>query len=104
MLRPRQDYIVVRPIERRQSTIVEVVSYEKHCRGEILAVGPGKFSKKNIRIPMQSQVGQIVIFGDGNFDFYPKFYENGECLRIIQEADIVGVIEDVSRETLRKVA
>jgi chaperonin GroES len=100
MLRPKADYIVVKPLIRKQSDIIEVISYEKHCRGEILAIGPGKEGKHGNIIPMQSEVGQIVIFGDGNFDFYPIYKEGNETYRIIQEADIAGVLEDVSHETM----
>ena len=94
MLRPLQDYIVVEPMERKKSDIIQVVSNEKHCRGKILAVGPGKRDKKDRLHRLDAQVGQIVIFGDGNFDFYPKYWEGNRCLRLIQEADIVGVVEN----------
>ena len=94
MLRPLFDYIVVKPLIRKQSDVIEVVSNEKHCRGEIVAVGPGKFNKKGQRIPLVSQAGQIVIFGNGDFDFYPKVYEGTQIFRLIQEADIAGVIEE----------
>ena len=94
MFKPRQDYILVRPIDRKVSDVIEVVNAEKHCRGEILAVGPGKRNKKGRLIPLDAQVGQVVAFGDGNFDFYPKFYEGNECFRIIQEADITHIEEN----------
>lgn len=93
MLRPLQDYILVRPLVRKQSDILEVISHEKHCRGEIVAVGPGKFDKRGRRIPLVSQIGQIVIFGNGDFDFYPRHYEGTEVFRVIQEADVAGVVE-----------
>lgn len=93
MLRPLHDFIVVRPIARKQSDVIEVISYEKHCRGEILAVGPGKVDKKGRRFPLDAKPGQVIIFGDGNFDFYPKVAHNGETLRLIQEGDIVGTVE-----------
>lgn len=91
--RPTQDYILVRPIERKQSDVITVVSNERHCRGEVLAVGPGKRDKRGRLKPLDTLPGQRIAFGDGNFDFYPKFYEGNECLRIIQEADIC-FIED----------
>jgi len=93
MLRPTQDYILVRPIERKVSDVIHVVNAEKHCRGEILAVGPGKRDKRGRLRPLDSRPGQIVAFGDGNFDFYPKHYEGNECLRIIQEADVAFIEE-----------
>ena len=91
MLRPTQDYILVRPIERKVSDILYVVNTEKHCRGEILAVGPGKRDKRGRLRALDSRPGQIVAFGNGDFDFYPKHYEGNECLRIIQEADVAFI-------------
>lgn len=89
--RPTQDYILVRPLERAHSETITVISNEKHCRGQVLTVGPGKRNKRGIVQPLDTQPGDIVHFGDGNFDFYPKFYEGNECLRIIQEADVAYV-------------
>lgn len=93
MLKPTQDYILIRPIERHVSDAIAVVNLEKHCRGEILAVGPGKRDKKGRLQPLDVKVGEVVSFGDGNFDFYPKFYEGNECLRLIQQADITHIEE-----------
>lgn len=94
MLNPTQDYILVESFDRKQSDNLHVVSYEKHCRGRIVRVGPGKLNKKGKIIPLDVKVGEEIIFGDGNFDFYPKVYFENKCYRIIQEADICGVIED----------
>ncbi len=93
MLKPTQDYIVVLPIERRQSTVLEVISHEKQCRGKVMAVGPGKRIKDRLH-PLDTKVGEIVGFGDGNFDFYPEYEEGGIVYRVIQEADIVGIFEE----------
>jgi co-chaperonin GroES (HSP10) len=99
--RPKQDYILVKPLIRQQSSILEVISHEKHCRGEIIAVGPGKLDdKKGRTMPLDAQPGQIIAFGNGDFDFYPKYYEDNECYRILQEADIVGIIEDAPVEPI----
>lgn len=92
--KPLQDYIVVRPIERKQSAILAVVSYEKQCRGEILAVGPGKPDKRGNVRPLASKPGEIIAFGNGDFDFYPRVEHNGEECRLIQEADICFVFDE----------
>ena len=93
MLRPTQDYIVVKPIERKLSDVLVVSNSEKHCRGEVVAVGPGKFDKRGRLQSLAAQVGDIVIFGDGKFDFYPKYEENSIVYRVIQENDICGVLD-----------
>lgn len=105
--KPTQDYILVRPLPRKEKSILEVVNWEKHCRGEIVAVGPGKrHPKTQLPMPMDAKVGQIVAFGDGNFDFYPKWYpsEESDPYRIIQEADICFVDEGTSDVELQRAA
>lgn len=90
--RPTQDFILVRPLERKltDSPII-AINWEKHCRGEIVAVGPGKRTKLGRLQPLDSKPGDIVAFGNGSFDFYPRVDLNGETFRLIQEADIVFV-------------
>lgn len=90
---PRQDYILVRPLARRQSCVLEVVSHEKFCRGEIVAVGPGKRDAKGRTWPLDSKVGDAIIFGDGRLDIWPKYEEDGVRYLILQEADIAAIIE-----------
>ena len=96
MLKPRQDFILVLPLERRQSTVLAIVSHEKHCRGEVIAVGPGKTDKKGHTWPLAVKPGDIVAFGNGDFDFYPKYFHEksdgtSDCYRIIQEADVAFI-------------
>lgn len=94
MLKPRQDFILVKPHVRKQSDIIEIVSHhEKHCRGTIVAVGPGKEDKRGRVIPLDAKVGDVVIFGDGNFDFYPTYQDGNESYRLIQEGDICGILD-----------
>jgi co-chaperonin GroES (HSP10) len=50
-LRPLRDRIVVRPIERVKSQVIDVVMSELPNSGEILAVGPGEVDKKGRFIP-----------------------------------------------------
>lgn len=66
-----------------------------------MAVGPGKRDKRGKLKPLDTQIGQTVIFGDGNFDFYPKFHDHQPDgttheYRVIQEADICGVIDETA--------
>lgn len=94
--RPRQDFILVKPIERKQSEVLAVVSYEKYCRGEVVAVGPGKRDKKGHIKPLDAKPGDVIAFGDGGSmidNCFPEYREDGALYRIIQEADIVGVLE-----------
>ena len=102
LFRPTQDYLLVRPLERQHSDTLAIITHEKHCRGLVLAAGPGKRDKKGRLCRLDSRVGDIVHFGNGSFDFYPKFYEGNECLRIIQEADVAYI--EVTAETAEKIA
>lgn len=90
---PRQDYILVKPLDREHSKIIAVVSHEKHCRGEVISVGPGKRDPKGRIKPLDAKPGDIVAFGNGEFDFYPKWQETpeGPVHRIIQEGDIAFI-------------
>lgn len=90
MLKPRQDYMLVKPIARTHSAVLEVVTHEKHCRGEVIAVGPGTRDKKGNLRPLDTRVGDIVAFGDGRLDLWPIYRDTpeGEPYRVIQEADV----------------
>lgn len=93
--RPKDDYIVVRPVERRQSEVLHVISGEKYTQGVIEAVGPGKRNKRGERQALTVKPGDFVTYGDVNrgYDFYPKYEEDGVSYRILQEADVCFVAE-----------
>lgn len=94
--RPTQDYILVKPLEREHSTTIAVITHEKHCRGVILAVGPGKKDKKGRVKPLDAKVGDVIHFGDGTRTLdqcYPKIQDGNVTLRLIQEADIAYIEE-----------
>ena len=102
MFRPTQDYILVRPLPRELSETLTIVTNEKHARGKVLAIGPGKLNKHGRRIQLDTQIGDIVHFGNGeNFDWFPKIYEGNECLRLIQEADVAYIEEPEVKDAER---
>ena len=81
MLRMMHDKVLVRPIERSKSEILEVIMTERFNLGEIMAVGPKA---------TDVQPGQIVRYGEFSF---PEYKEAGKTYQIIQEADIAAVVE-----------
>lgn len=93
--KPRQDYILVKPVERKKSDVLQVVSHEKYTQGTIVAVGPGKPNKRGRIQPLDAKVGDFITYGDLNrgYDFYPKYEEDGVVYRILQEADIAFIAE-----------
>lgn len=95
MLRPTQDYIVVRPVVRKQSEILEIISGEKFTQGVVIAVGPGKRNRKGNLVPLTVKPGEFITYGDlaRGYDFYAKYEENGVEYRVLQEADICFIAE-----------
>lgn len=93
--KPTQDYLLVRPVERKQSEILQVVSSEKFTQGVVISVGPGKKNKKGVLIPLIVKPGDFITYGDSNrgYDFYPKYEESGKTYRILQENDVAFVAD-----------
>ena len=93
MLRPRDDRLLIEPIARVQSTVIEVVSHEKSCVGKIVAAGPGKRDKKGRIRPLAVQVGQTIRYGGEEYFQFPEYYDEQTLTKyhIIQEADVVGI-------------
>lgn len=95
MFNPRHDYILVRPVQRKQSDTLHVVSNEKFSQGTVVAVGPGKPDKKGRIRPLDAKPGDFITYGDINrgYDFYPTYEEDGVTYRILQESDIAFIAE-----------
>src|SRR6185436_8856252 len=89
-----RDHILVQPIEREHSQIIAVISHEKHARGIVIAVGPGKRDKRGRIQPLDAQPGDIVHFGDGTKTLdncYAKVVDGAKIYRVIQEADVAYI-------------
>jgi chaperonin GroES len=95
MLRPLRDRIVVRPIVRVKSQVIDVIMDELPNIGEVLAVGPGEIDKKGRLIPNPIEIGQRIRFG-GMEDYlsYPRFEDNGEELIVMSWKDVCFVEAD----------
>ena len=102
MLKPLRDYILVKPHKRQDSNIIIVINKKRAYRGEVVAIGKGRFEREDWDMkprPLDVQVGDIVNIGETPVKF-PTFYENGIDYWIIQEADIAFIEEPiVSRGT-----
>jgi len=92
MIRPLRDRIVVRPIERVKSEVIEVIMDELPNIGEVLAVGPGERDKKGRLIQNPIEIGQRIRFG-GMEDYlsYPRFEIDGEELIVMSWKDVCFV-------------
>ena len=97
MFKPLHDYLLVLPIERKQSSVLWV-SPEKYNRGVIIACGPGeRLKRKNGKETgamrqMEVHPGDFILYGDLDWIF-PKYEENGLKFRICQEKDVCGVVD-----------
>ncbi|MDE3023070.1 MAG: co-chaperone GroES [Pseudomonadota bacterium] len=91
MIRPLRDRVIVKPISRIASEIIEVILNEKPNVGEVMAVGPGKVDGKGRIRPLDLKVGQKVRFGEFVF---PEYHEAGQKYLVLQEADIAGIVEE----------
>ena len=81
MLKMLRDRVLVLPIERVLSTIIEDRNTERFNLGTIVAVGP---------LATDVEVGQTIRYGEFS---YPEYKENGVAYQILQEADIAAVVE-----------
>lgn len=95
-LSPLGDRVVVLPREKLGEKklpsgiiIPETVDKEKPAEGEVIAVGPGKFDD-GVRVPMQVQVGDTVIFSKYGYD---EVKVEGITYYILSESSILGIIK-----------
>ena len=96
--RPLQDYVLVKTQTRQHSKVLTVITNDSDQNswgafGEVVAVGPGKRSKKGKIIPVGSKVGDRVLYGGKGLGCikFPKVVEDGQEYLIIQDADVVCI-------------
>jgi len=94
VLKPLEDRIVVQPLEAEQVTasglVIPDTAKEKPQEGKVLAVGPGRFDDKGARIPVDVQVGDVVLYSKyGGTEV--KY--SGEEYLVLSARDVLAVIE-----------
>jgi chaperonin GroES len=92
--KPLEDRIVVSPLEAEQVTasglVIPDTAKEKPQEGKVLAVGPGRFDDKGARIPVDVQVGDVVLYSKyGGTEV--KY--SGEEYLVLSARDVLAVIE-----------
>ena len=93
-LKPLDDRIVVKPKEAEQTTasglVIPDTAKEKPQQGEVLAVGPGRWSDdKGAHSPLDVKVGDTVLYskyGGTEISF------EGQDLLILTSRDVLAVI------------
>ena len=90
-LEPLADRMVVKPIEREEVTkggiVLPDTAKEKPQEGEVLAVGPGRMSDDGVRIPMDINKGDIVLYS--KYGGTEVKVEDEEFI-ILRESDILA--------------
>ena len=94
VLKPLEDRIVVQPLEAEQTTasglVIPDTAKEKPQEGKVLAVGPGRFDDKGARVPVDVQVGDVVLYSKyGGTEV--KY--SGEEYLVLSARDVLAVIE-----------
>jgi len=94
-LKPLGDRVVVMPSEKEGEKklasgiiIPETVDKEKPMKGEIIAVGAGKYEDGK-RVPLQVKVGDKVLFSKYGYD---EVKVDGQEYFILSESSILAVI------------
>lgn len=93
-LKPLADRVVVKKLDAEEKTAGGIVlpdtAKEKPQQGEILAAGPGKFDEKGNRQPMETKVGDKVLFA--KYSGTEVKIDGVEYL-ILAERDILAIVE-----------
>jgi len=92
-VKPLADRVIVRPIdpsEKKQgSIIIPDTAKEKPQEGEIVAVGPGKFSDSGSKVSMEVKKGDKVLYGKYSGT---EVTIDGDDYLIMRESDILAVL------------
>lgn len=103
MFKPKRDYILVKPIRRKQSATLQVVTREAFERGMVVAAGPGDYlrrktvdkriTKTGVFIATEVKPGDFIGYVDlGHVNgYYTPYEEDGEHFVIAQEKDVTFV-------------
>src|ERR1700754_1988749 len=94
--RPLHDRVVVKRIDAEEKTaggiIIPDTAKEKPSQGEVIAVGPGGRDEAGKLIPIDSKVGDRVLFGKWSGTEVNIVIVD---LLTVKESDIMGVLTDV---------
>ena len=90
---PLGERVVVKPLEQEEVTASGIylpdTAKEKPQKGEIMAVGSGRFTDEGKRVPMEIKVGDKVIYSK----FAGTEYKDGDDeYLILRESDILAKI------------
>jgi chaperonin GroES len=92
-LKPLEDRIIIKPLDAEEKTsggiIIPDNAKEKPQKGEVIAVGPGKFSDTGRRIEITLKKGDTVLYGKYSGT---EIKIEGEEHLIMRESDVLAII------------
>jgi chaperonin GroES len=94
MLRPIQDYVIIKELPKEQDRIGDIVipptgaDKKPILKGKVLATGPGLITNTGVQVPNETKEGDIVLFSA----FTQKFKHEGEDVYALREGSVLAVI------------
>ncbi len=92
--RPLADRVVVKPIEREETTKSGIVLpdtvRERPQEGTVIAVGPGRIDDSGKRIPMEVEVEDVVIYS--KFAGTELEKDTEDEILLLRESDILATV------------
>jgi len=93
---PLEDRVVVRLMEKEQQTksgiVIPETAQEKQQKGEVMAVGAGKYSEKGELLPMPVKVGDIVVFA--KYSGTEMKIEGEDYMVLRGMTDLIGILPE----------
>jgi chaperonin GroES len=92
-LKPLGDRVIVKAVEEEETTASGIVlpdtAKEKPQRGKVLAVGDGKLTEENERIPLDVSEGDEVLYSKYGGT---EITVDGEDLLVLRESDVLAKV------------
>ena len=92
-IRPLEDKIVIQASEAETTTpsgiVIPDTAKEKPQEGKVLAVGPGRYDDNGKRIPVDVNVGDVVIYSKYGGT---EVKHNGEEYLILSARDVLAIV------------
>lgn len=95
-LNPLADRVIVEPLKEDEITaggiVLPEIARKRLYRGTILAIGPGKRDNRGKVIPVDMEVGNIVLYT--RYGGTEIKLGTGQEILVLREGDILAVIEE----------
>ena len=93
-IKPLEDRIVVKTLEAEQTTasglVIPDTAKEKPQEGEVISVGPGRVDDNGNRVPLDINVGDVVLYSKYGGT---EVKNSGEEYLVLSARDVLAVIE-----------